>query len=64
MLGTGVGIKVDSKGIRQMTGRGNISAENIRCSEPAFHPSLPGEKRRFDFGFVFKPAGIHHTANV
>ena len=64
MLGTGVGIKVDGKGIREMTGRADISAENIRCGEPAFHPSLPGEKRGFDFRFVFEPAGIHHTAYV
>ena len=64
IIGKGIILQRRRKGVRQLSGRIHISAENIRHGKSAFHSTLPCQQHRPYFLTVLEPDSIHHTANI
>ena len=60
----GIIVKGACKGIRQLAGGIGRAAEDVRHSESAFDPGLPGQKHRLDGRLILKPGGIHHASHI
>ena len=56
--------KGGGKGVRQLAGGIDITAEDVRLRHGALHTALPGQQHGPDFGILYEPGGIHHAAHI